>query len=423
MINGHLGMNKKIAYGTILLLTLIYIFSFIDRQIVAVLGSQIRDSLMLSNFHIGLLYGPAFSFIYAISGIPMGRLTDRTSRKWMIAIGLFTWSLMTVLSGFAASFTFLIVARLFVGLSQSMLSPAVYSYMADSFSHQKRATIFSIYASGIFIGVGLSFLVGGSISLNYDWQTAMIAVGLPGIVLVPIVLWYLKEPERITKREPFENNLMGEVRLILLKPSVRWHLIGFSALACTGYTLLAFISTLFSDVYGRPDLISLYGFFMFGVAGTVILSGKCADFLAKKDPARRFWMGMIAAVGGIPFYLYGLFTTNTDLGFISMGIGVLISSSYNGVAAALLQYFVHSHQRALAGGLYLFVISIAGFGLGPPLTGWLSDVIYSGQFAISKAIITVILICSVIAVYSFRKAMKYYTEDAVSGDQANIVST
>jgi hypothetical protein len=105
MINGHLGMNKKIAYGTILLLTLIYIFSFIDRQIVAVLGSQIRDSLMLSNFHIGLLYGPAFSFIYAISGIPMGRLTDRTSRKWMIAIGLFTWSLMTVLSGFAALLT------------------------------------------------------------------------------------------------------------------------------------------------------------------------------------------------------------------------------------------------------------------------------------------------------------------------------
>ncbi len=406
-------MSRKIAYGTVLLLTLIYIFSFIDRQIVAVLGVQIRDSLMLSNFQIGLLYGPAFSFIYAISGIPMGRLADRTSRKWMIAIGLFTWSLMTVLSGFTASFTFLIVARLFVGLSQSMLSPAVYSFMADAFSPQKRATVFSIYASGIFIGIGLSFLVGGSISHNYDWQTAMIAVGLPGIVLVPIVLWYLKEPERVTKSELFENNLIEEIRLILLKPAVRWHLIGFSALACTGYTLLGFISTLFSDVYGRPELISLYGFFMFGVAGTVILSGKLADVLAKKEPSRRFWMGIVAALGGIPFYLFGLFTTNTDLGFISMGIGVLISSSYNGVAAALLQYFVHSHQRALAGGLYLFVISIAGFGLGPPLTGWLSDIVYSGQYAISKAIITIILICSLIAVYSFRKAIRHYPSDAI----------
>ena len=406
-------MSKKFAYGTVLLLTLIYIFSFIDRQIVAVLGAQIRDSLMLSNFQIGLLYGPAFSFIYAISGIPMGRLADRTSRKWMIAIGLFTWSLMTVLSGFAASFTFLIVARLFVGLSQSMLSPAVYSYMADAFSPQRRATVFSIYASGIFIGVGLSFLIGGSISLNYDWQTAMIAVGLPGIVLVPFVLWYLKEPKRVAKSQLFENNLIEEVRLMLMKPSVRWHLIGFSALACTGYTLLAFIGTLFNDVYGRPELISLYGFFMFGVACTVILSGKLADLLAKKDPSRRFWMGMVAAIGGIPFFLYGLFTSNTDLGFISMGIGVLISSSYNGVAAALLQYFVYSHQRALAGGIYLFVVSIAGFGVGPPLTGWMSDVLYSGEYAISKSIITVILICSMIAVYSFRKAMKYYSDDVV----------
>ena len=407
-------MSKRIAYGTVLLLTLIYIFSFIDRQIVAVLGVQIRDSLILTNFQIGLLYGPAFSFIYAISGIPMGRLADRTSRKWMIAIGLFTWSLMTVLSGFAASFTFLIVARLFVGLSQSMLSPAVYSFMADAFSPQKRATVFSIYASGIFIGIGLSFLVGGSISQNYDWQTAMIAVGLPGIVLVPIVLWYLKEPERATVSKRFDHHLVEEIRLILKKSSIRWHLVGFSALACTGYTILAFASTFFNDVYGRPELTSLYGFFMFGVAGTVIISGKLADILAKKDPSRRFWMGMVAALGGIPFFLFGLFTSNTGLGFISMGIGVLISSSYNGVAAALLQYFVHSHQRALAGGLYLFVISIAGFGLGPPLTGWLSDELYSGDLAISKAIITVILICSSIAVYSFRKAMKHYSSDAVS---------
>lgn len=415
-------MSKKFAYGTVLLLTLIYIFSFIDRQIVAVLGNQIRDSLILSNFQIGLLYGPAFSFIYAISGIPMGRLADRTSRKWMILIGLFTWSLMTVLSGFAASFTFLIVARLFVGLSQSMLSPAVYSLMADAFSPQKRATVFSVYASGIFIGVGLSFLIGGSISLNYDWQTAMIAVGLPGIVLVPFVLWLLKEPDRITKSTLFENNLIEEVRLILMKPAVRWHLTGFSALACTGYTLLAFIGTLFNDVYGRPELISIYGFFMFGVACTVILSGRLADVLAKKDPSRRFWLGMVAAIGGIPFYLYGLFTSNTDLGFISMGIGVLISSSYNGVAAALLQYFVHSHQRALAGGLYLFVISIAGFGLGPPLTGWMSDVLFTGDYAISKSIITVVLICSTIAVYSFRKAMKHYSDDAISADENRVVS-
>lgn len=407
-------MNKKLAFGTIFLFTLIYILSFVDRQIVAVLGTQIRDSLLLSNFQIGLLYGPAFSVVYAIAGIPMGRLTDKTSRKTMICFGLFIWSLMTVLSGFAASFTFLITARLFVGLSQAILSPAVYSYMADEFSPDKRATIFSLYASGIFIGIGLSFLAGGTISLIYDWRMAMIAVGMPGILLAPFAWWFLTEPGRKNFPVISDSTIMADILLMLRKPAIRWHLIGFSSLACTGYTILSFAGNVFNDVFNSPEFIPKFGWFMFGVAGTVIISGKTADLLSKKNPARRFWMGIIAALGGIPFYLLGLFHSSVEMAFIFIGIGVLISSSYNGVAAALLQYFVHSKQRALAGGLYLFVISIAGFGVGPPLTGWLTDSVFSGKYSVSYAIITVITVNGIIAVFSFLQAMKYYHRDAVA---------
>lgn len=405
-------MSKKLAYGTILLLTLIYILSFVDRQIIAVLGVQIRDSLMLSNFQIGLLYGPAFSLIYAISGIPMGRIADKTSRKGMIVTGLIIWSVMTVISGFAASFTFLVTARIFVGLSQAMLSPAVYSFLADKFSPEKRATIFSLYAAGIFVGIGLSFLAGGTISINYDWRTAMVAAGIPGIILAPVAWYFLKEPSRKEVHYPDQMDMISEVKVMLSKKTIRWHLTGFSALACTGYTILAFAGNLFSDVFNRPDLIAPFGWFMFGVGGTVIISGRLADYWAKSDPSRRFWSGYIAAIGGLPFYLAGLFSSDAVIGFICMGAGVLIASSYNGVAAALLQFFVHSRQRALAGGVYLFVISIAGFGLGPPVTGWLADVLYSGDLAISKSIATVILICSSIAVYSFSRAIKYYDQDA-----------
>jgi MFS family permease len=406
-------MNRKLACGTILLFTLIYILSFVDRQIVAVLGTQIRDSLLLSNFQIGLLYGPAFSVVYAIAGIPMGRLVDKTSRKAMICLGLFIWSLMTVISGFAASFTFLITARLFVGLSQAILSPAVYSYMAEEFSPEKRATVFSIYASGIFIGIGLSFLAGGTISLYYDWRTAMIAAGLPGIALVPFAWWYLKEPGRKNNDRGADANLIADILSMLSKPAIRWHLIGFSCLACTGYTILAFAGTVFNDVFDSVEYIPKYGWFMFGVAGTVIISGKTADLLSRKNPARRFWMGIVAAVGGIPFYMYGLFHSSVDTAFIFMGIGVLISSSYNGVAAALLQYFVTSEQRALAGGLYLFVISIAGFGVGPPLTGWLMDAVYTGQYSVSYAIFTIITVNGLIAFFAFTQAIKHYHHDAV----------
>jgi MFS family permease len=407
-------MNKKLAYGTVILFTLIYILSFVDRQIVAVLGTQIRDSLMLSNFQVGLLYGPAFSFVYALAGIPMGRLADRTSRKLMICLGLFIWSFMTVISGFAASFTFLVTARLFVGLSQAMLSPAVYSYLADEFSPKKRATIFSFYASGIFIGIGMSFLVGGTVSLYYDWRMAMVSVGLPGILLAPVAWWYLREPERKKPPEYAQPNMLSEISLMIKKPTIRWHLIGFSCLACIGYTILAFAGNVFNDVFGAPEYIPKFGWFMFGVGVTVIISGRVADLLAKKNPARRFWMGIVAALGGIPFYLIGLFSSSVDTAFLFVGAGVLISSSYNGVAAALLQYFVHSRQRALAGGLYLFVISIAGFGLGPPVTGWLTDSLFSGTYSVSYAIITIIFVCSSIATYSFLKAVKSYHQDAVS---------
>src|SRR5690625_5495070 len=146
-------MRKKFFYGTLLLFTTIYVISFIDRQIIAVLGVSIRDSLGITNLQLGLLYGPVFAFVYAFSCIPMGRLADLYSRRKMIVSGLFIWSLMTLVSGFETSIAVLIGARVVVVVSQAMLSPAVHSYMADTFSAKHRATLFSIYASGIFLGI------------------------------------------------------------------------------------------------------------------------------------------------------------------------------------------------------------------------------------------------------------------------------
>src|SRR6056297_262860 len=406
-------MKKRAAYSALILLTLIYINSFFTRQIVAVLGVDIRDAFQLGNLQIGLLYGTAFSVIYALAGIPMGRLADRISRRWMIAAGLLTWSLMTILSGFATSFTFLIVARIMVGISQSMLSPAVYSLLAEMFSPKKRATIFSLYASGIFFGIGLSFLAGGTIALRYDWQTAMIAVGLPGLLLVPFVFWLVREPDRTIVRYQPENDLLTDLMSLLRKKTIQYHLIGFSLLACTGYTVLAFAGTVFNDVFGRADLTPQYGWFLFGVAGSVILAGRAADKLAEKGPERRFWIGIVAAVGGVPFYAAGLFNSDPLWAFFLMGAGVLISSSYNGVAAALIQYLVPDKNRALAGGLYLFVISIAGFGLGPPVAGWLMDDVLTGLYGPSKAVFLVMVVCSIGSTLSFLLAMKSYAGDSV----------
>lgn len=404
-------MKKIATYSALAVLTVVYLNSFFTRQIVAVLGVDIREAFQLGNLQVGLLYGTAFSFIYAVAGIPMGRLADRVSRRWMVAIGLLIWSLMTILSGFATSFSFLIVARVLVGISQSMLSPAVYSLLAEMFSPRKRATIFSFYASGIFLGIGLSFLAGGTIAAQYSWQTALIAVGIPGLLLVPFVIWVVQEPDRTVIRHSHENNFLSDALELLRKKTIQYHLIGFSLLACTGYTVLAFAGTIFNDVFNRADLTPQYGWFLFGVAGTVIIAGKTADTLAIKKPERRFWIGIIAALGGLPFYAAGLFSASPVWAFSLMGFGVLISSSYNGVAAALMQYLVPDKHRAFAGGLYLFVISIAGFGLGPPIAGWLMDVVFTGAYGPSKAVFSVMLVCSTGSTAAFLMAMKSYPID------------
>ncbi len=404
------------AWLTLALLVALYILSFVDRQILAVLAPQIQADLTLSHFQIGLLYGAAFSFIYAAAGLFMGRLADRWSRRAMIALGALGWSLATLFSGLVSSMAALVVFRLILGLSQATLSPAAYSLLADRFPRSYRATVFSIYASSIFLGLGLSFLVGGSIAQAFDWRVAMIAAGVPGLLLAPLAYVLIGADGRRGEdgdQRP-TSEAVAQLQGLLKKPTVRWHLIGFSALACTGYTILAFVATFLTDIVERPDLIPHYGWFLFGVGLTVILSGRLADRLAAADPARRFWMGVVAALGGLPFYALGLFVVDGFAAFLCLGVAVLISSSYNGVAAALIQYFSPPQGRALTGALYLFVISIAGFGLGPPLTGLLMDHLYSGSLAPALAFFTVMIPCSAIATVAFWRAMNTYHDDLAS---------
>lgn len=411
-------VSSSYAWLVLGLLTLIYISSFVDRQIIAVLAPNIQQELSLSNFQVGLLYGTSFSFIYAICGIPMGRLADVYSRKLMIVAGLVVWSLMTVISGFATSLTFLIVARFFVGVSESALSPAVYSLLSDYFKPEQRGTVFSIYAAGIFLGIGVSFLVGGSIAQAYDWRTSLIAVGAPGLLIAAVAWFAIKDlPRGVTQSKSkrwYETkwSFYEVVSYIIRKKTVRYHFLGFSFLAFTGYTILGFIGIVLTDIHNAGSLIPQYGWFMMATGFSVIASGKAADWLAKKfDASKRFVMGMVAGLACLPLYYFGLFAESATTALILIGLANVISSSYNGIAAAILQYLVKPDMRALAGGLYLFVISVVGFGIGPPFTGWLIDTFFTGDYGTAKALILVFTCCGILGSLCFWKAMQSYYQD------------
>lgn len=410
-------IGSPYAWLVLGLLTVIYISSFVDRQIIAVLATQIQEEMKMSNLQVGLLYGTAFSLIYAICGIPMGRLADLYSRKLMIVTGLAVWSLMTFISGFATSLTFLVTARMLVGVSESALSPAVYSLLSDYFKPEQRATVFSIYAAGIFVGIGVAFLGGGTVAQLYDWRTALMAVGAPGLLLAVVAWLVIKElPRGITQKTAryHPNMSMAEVlRYILKKKTILFHFLGFSFLALTGYTVLGFVGTVLKEAQGAQNLLPYYGWFMLATGLSVMASGRAADRLASRFGAsRRFVMGMVAGLTCLPLYYLGLFSESGWTALILIGSANVISSSYNGVAAALIQYLVKPNMRALAGGLYLFVISVIGFGIGPPLTGWLMDTVFTGSYGPAKALMLVISCCGILGSICFLLAMQTYEQDA-----------
>lgn len=198
------------AWYALILFVVVYIFNFIDRQIVSILAESIKKDLKLDDAQIGFLYGTAFAVFYSLFGIPLGRLADSWYRGRLMAIGLALWSSMTALSGFAQSYGMLATARIGVGIGEASASPAAYSMIADYFPKERRATALSIYSSGLYIGGGIALPIGGFIlaawARNFPdaanaplglapWQAAFLAVGLPGLLLAAWI-WSLKEPLR-----------------------------------------------------------------------------------------------------------------------------------------------------------------------------------------------------------------------------------
>src|SRR3954466_11999790 len=201
---------SRYGWYALLVLVLVYVVNFVDRQIISILAQDIKADLHLQDAQIGFLYGTAFAVFYALFGIPLGRLADSWYRGRLIAIGLGLWATLTALSGFATSFAMLATARIGVGIGEASASPAAYSMISDYFPKEKRATALSIYSAGLYIGGGLRPPVGGLVSSRWNaawthaadaplglvgWQAAFLLVGIPGLLLALWVLT-LREPQR-----------------------------------------------------------------------------------------------------------------------------------------------------------------------------------------------------------------------------------
>ena len=255
--NGEVGGRyAKYVLGVLLV---VYVFNFIDRQIISILAEEIKADLGISDADIGFLYGTAFAVFYAIFGIPLGKLADVWTRKSLISIGLGFWSLMTALSGTARSFGALATYRFGVGIGEASASPAAFSMLSDCFSPKVRATVLAIYSSGVYIGAGIGLFLGGVIVDGWSeaypdpllapfglkgWQAAFFAVGLPGL-LIAAWMWTLREPTRglseglIVEPEPHPFRETARSLYSVLPPFTAHNLLRIGGISALGFNLLA----------------------------------------------------------------------------------------------------------------------------------------------------------------------------------------
>ena len=178
------------------ILTLVYTFNFIDRQLLSILQEDIKAELLLTDAQLGLLTGFAFAMFYVTAGVPIARLADRSNRRNIVAASVGLWSFMTAISGFVQNYVQLLLARIGVGIGEAGGSPPSHSIVSDIFPKEQRASALSFYSTGVNLGIMFGFLFGGWLNEFFGWRVAFLVIGVPGIILAGIVFATVPEPIR-----------------------------------------------------------------------------------------------------------------------------------------------------------------------------------------------------------------------------------
>ncbi len=361
------------------ILVVVYVFNFIDRQILAILLEPIKLELVLTDTQLGFLSGIAFAVFYATLGMPIARIADRTSRTGVIAVCLTLWSAMIALCGLAANFVQLLLARIGVAVGEAGGSPPAHSLISDYFPAETRATALSIYSLGIPIGTMFGLMFGGWINEFFGWRMAFLVVGVPGILLAIIFRLTVREPKRQGVAEAAANTSISKVADYLWRQKSFKHLAMGAALhAFVGYGLTQWNPSFFIRSHGLGTgeigtiLALLAG--LVGGAGT-FFGGWIADKIAPRGVRWYMWVPLLGLALTVPFLTAAYLADSHVLAFLLFILPTFFGSLYLGPSFAATQSLVPAHMRAVAAAVLLFIINIIGLGLGPWLVGVLSDLL------------------------------------------------
>lgn len=380
---GNQEVSSLYRNYVLVMLTLMYVFNFIDRQLLVILQESIKKELHLGDTQLGLLSGFTFAIFYVTMGIPIARLADRSSRRNIVAISLALWSAMTALSGLAGNFIQLLLARIGVGVGEAGGSPPAHAMISDYFPPQKRATALAIYSMGIYFGILIGFVMGGYLNEILGWRTAFFVLGIPGVLFSLLLFATVREPRRgatDTQLQPEAGatSFKQQIHFLYSKKTFVYLALagGFQAFSIYGLTNWA--PSFLSRLHGMANTqIGLSLGLIFGIGGGIgtYAGGLLCDRFGKNDQTWHMKIPAYAVLVSILFLVPGLFINSPTVAIIGIGTCSMLYSMYLGPSIAVAHRLVPASMRAFSSAIFFLVVNLVGLGFGPLTVGALSDLL------------------------------------------------
>ena len=420
--------GQAYSWYVVLVLTFAYTVAFIDRQILSLLVEPIQRDLAISDTQLSLLAGFAFAVFYSVLGVPIAWLADRYSRRAIISIGVFLWSLMTAACGLARTFTGLFIFRVGVGVGEAALSPAAYSIIADYFPPHRLAKAIAVYAMGLYLGAGLAMIAGSAavrlvsgvgvvelplVGQMSPWQLTFLIVALPG-VLVLAGMATVREPKR---RQPVVVGAADSPRELVAFFRAHWrfflaHFAGFGLLGTVVTAFMVWTPEFLRRNHGFEiaDAGLIYGIILmcFGLAGPYA-GGWLATHLARKG--RRDAELRVAALGGLamaPLTILAALAPGPVSAVLLLAAATFALSFPQAMPPTMLQLMAPSHLRARVTAIFMLVSVLSAYSVGPTLVALLNDQLFQDKAALPYSLAIVGAVLSPLGVACLCFAMKPY---------------
>ena len=427
--------TKSYRTFVLILLTIVYGFNFIDRQIVGILAPFIQEDLSLTNTELGLLIGLAFAVFYTTVAIPIAWLADRYNRVNILSIALATWSGFTALTGLATNFVQIGLARMGVGIGEAGGSPPSHSIISDMYPKEERASALGVYAMGIPIGVMAAYFVTaaliGTSSDDVNWREIFVFLGVSGILLAIIVKLVIREPVRGAmefndQREIAKPPFVESLKTLLRIPAWWAMCFGIAFGSFVSYSKSAFHTKYLVTLDPSFDFQTLV--IILGVingityAGGAFFGARLADKWGKRDIRAYGWLPAISITLCLPIGIAAWWSPTVEMNLIFTSFFLLFMGIYLGPSFAIAQTLAPIHMRAMSTALFFFILNMIGLGLGPSISGWMIDLFNTnyGNVESIRYAMTVTSLMFIPSIISFLIVARKLPKDWADAEKKNL---